>query len=157
MQLEPAPIGWPDEAAWWSALSSFRTEHTSLGRAPIELDEFTIVGRARRRGRPDVYVYRHRLGGVLLVDDTGQAYRWFPRRGGSGQFRTASWVDALRDADLFRQAVWRIGFPDGGVPAPPPPAPAPARVPALPARGACGSRRPRWSRLAGRPRGPRRT
>ncbi|HSL58359.1 MAG TPA: hypothetical protein VK866_11005 [Acidimicrobiales bacterium] len=155
MQLEPAPIGWPDEAAWWSALSAFRAEHTLVGRAPVELSDFTVVGRAVRRGRPPVYVYRHRRGGVLLVDPTGQAYRWFPRRGGSGQFRTASWAAALADADLFREAVWRAGFPRGGPAPPPPPPPVPARVPAQPARGACGPRRATWSRLAGRRRGLR--
>lgn len=142
MQLESAPIGWPAEAAWWTALSTLRSRlQVAVASPPFELDEFALVGRVARRRRPTVYVYRHRAGGVLLVDDDGRVYRWFPRRDGSGQLRRTDWVDALDDAGLLERPLRARA----------------AREAAIAARaGSCGARRAGWSRLAGRRRAARR-
>jgi hypothetical protein len=70
----------------------------------VHVDDFEVVGRVRRQGRPDVWVYACPASrGELLVDDHGATYRFLPtpNRPGPGQFRPLD-LDA---------ALWRCGVP----------------------------------------------
>lgn len=70
----------------------------------ILVDEWELAGRVPRQGRPDVWVYRHRRsGGELLVDDTGQAYRFIVHSSGPSPGR-------FEEMEI-RNAVWRAGLP----------------------------------------------
>lgn len=93
---------------WWAPL--VRAARRALDETVpwlIVIDEWALTGRVERRGRPDVWVYRHRGGGGdLCVDDTGQPYRFIPSSSGPSLGRFTP-ID-------IRPAVWRAGLPTVG-------------------------------------------
>lgn len=94
--------------AWWlPLLRAGRQAMAEQMHWLIVLDEWQLLGRFLRKGRPDVWLYRHSLSsGELLVDHTGQCYRFIPNASGpsTGRFATIG----------IRAAVWRSGLPDVG-------------------------------------------
>lgn len=56
----------------------------------FDVDHFMIGGKLVRRGRPDIYLYKHGFTrNYRNVDEAGHAYRFIPPRTdrGSGQYR----------------------------------------------------------------------
>jgi hypothetical protein len=98
--------GAPHLLDWWMPL--VRAARRALDdEVPwlIVVDEWKLAGRVVRQGRPDVWVYAHgRSGGELLVDHTGQPYRFISNSAGPSPGR-------FKEIEI-RQAVWRAGLPD---------------------------------------------
>jgi hypothetical protein len=70
----------------------------------VHVQDFRVVGRVRRQGRPDVWVYAcPEGGGELYVDDAGATYKFIPTPNGKG-------VGQFRPLD-FHAALWRCGVP----------------------------------------------
>jgi hypothetical protein len=91
---------------WWQPLVRAGRRALAAG-VPwlILVDEWELLGRVRRRGRPDVWLYVHRMSGrELYVDDSGQPYRFIPNSTGPspGRFKPMK----------IRHAVWAAGLPD---------------------------------------------
>ncbi|MGH9119325.1 MAG: hypothetical protein ACRD0A_16040 [Acidimicrobiales bacterium] len=98
----------PDEPhlfAWWQPLMTF----ARLARADevpwlLFADEFRLVRRFDRPGRPSIWVYVHARGSdELMVDESGTAYKFIAYRRGPSPGRFAP-------IDVFT-AVWRAGLP----------------------------------------------
>jgi hypothetical protein len=131
--------------AWWEPLVrlSRRVRQARMAWA-VHIDEFELIGRIDRRGRPAIWIYRHlRSRGELFVDDEAVTYRWIPARSGpsAGRFVPADIRRSLFGAGLheFVDPIWYDhpardyvepddGFDDeddGDLLAPPTPPPAP--------------------------------
>ena len=71
---------------------------------PVVIDDFRLLGRVRRSGRLDVWVYTCRAtGGELRVDDGGTTYKFIPTPNARG-------IGQLRPTSL-RSALWQAGVP----------------------------------------------
>lgn len=73
----------------------------------FDVDHFMICGKLLRRGRPDVFLYKHGFTRRYLnVDEAGHTYRCFPPRGerGNGQYRRHRDLTAAIDA----LGLWRM-------------------------------------------------
>ena len=105
----PAPDE-PELLDWWRPLLTVcRLARDDDIPWPIHLEDFDLVGRVRRSGRPDVWSYRFRLlDGPLLVDDEGGTYRFVPTPGAIGTGR-------LLRCEL-RRALWASGVPHADPP-----------------------------------------
>lgn len=95
----------PHMLEWWRPLISLsaraRVEDTVW---PVNVDEFSLVGRVNRRDRPDIWVYRHHgSGGELFVDGSATVYKYTWVSGGSAPGR-------FTKCDLY-PALWRAGIP----------------------------------------------
>lgn len=72
---------------------------------PVFVDEFEFLGGLKRRSRPDLSIYRHsETGGLLILDRSGQAYRFIPNAKGPrpGRFLSSG----------GRRAIWTARLPD---------------------------------------------
>ena len=85
----------------------------------ITLDDFRLLGRFQRQGRPDIWTYAlGASGGLLFCDGEGRTYKFIESTSGRsrGQFRECQ----------LRPALWRSGLPNVADPVwyhRPPPAP----------------------------------
>jgi hypothetical protein len=105
MDLWRPPHESEHQLAWWAPLvRASRAARRERIPWPIHVDEFELRGRVDRRSRPSIWIYAHRRGGELAVDDTGQAYRFIatPRSAGLGQFRPCA----------IRRAIWMARLPE---------------------------------------------
>jgi hypothetical protein len=99
------PPDQPQLLAWWQPLMTF----ARLARADevpwlLFADEFRLVRRFDRPGRPSIWVYVHERGSdELMVDESGTAYKFIVYRRGTSPGRFAP-------IDVFT-AVWRAGLP----------------------------------------------
>jgi hypothetical protein len=131
MDLWRPPHESEHQLAWWAPLvRASRAARRERVPWPIHVDEFELRGRVDRRSRPSIWIYAHRRGGELALDDTGQPYRFIatPRSAGLGQFRPCA----------IRRAIWMARLPEvvtpvwyGQVQQADPDAPAPASRPTL--------------------------
>jgi hypothetical protein len=106
MQLWYPPNDQPHLLEWWRPLmlasQAVRRAHVPW---PIHLDEFVLVGRIERSGRPDIWVYRHGTGqGELYLDGTGKPYAFTPTP-------KAKSLGRFAECDI-RKAIWRARLPD---------------------------------------------
>lgn len=97
----------PELLAWWRPLLDVarlaREDGFPWG---VHVEDFRLVGRVLRSGRPDVWVYAHvHTRRELLVDDEGGTYRFSPTPKGPG-------VGRLLPSQL-RRALWQAGVPHG--------------------------------------------
>lgn len=68
-------------AWWWPLHRAARWAWYVQAAWPIHLEEFQLVGRVPRSGRPDVWVYVHQVSGrELFVDGDGSTYHLRPLR-----------------------------------------------------------------------------
>ena len=104
MSWTPAPDQ-PHLLAWWQPLMAF-TRRARNDDVPwlLFVDEFQLVRRVDRPGRPSVWVYVHERGSEeLLVDESGTAYKFIVHRRGNSRGRFAP-IDS-------NTAVWRAELP----------------------------------------------
>lgn len=104
----PEP-GEPVLLSWWAPL--VRAARRAVAEQfpwLIMVDEWQLVGRYKRKGRSDVWIYRHdRSGGELYLDDSGQAHRFIHYSSGPSPGRfTEIGIGA---------ALWRSRLPDVGL------------------------------------------
>jgi hypothetical protein len=105
MDLWRPPHESEHQLAWWAPLvRASRAARRERIPWPIHVDEFELRGRVDRRSRPSIWIYAHRRGGELALDDTGQPYRFIatPRSAGLGQFRPCA----------IRRAIWMARLPE---------------------------------------------
>jgi hypothetical protein len=105
MDLWRPPHESEHQLAWWAPLvRASRAARRERIPWPIHVDEFELRGRVDRRSRPSIWIYAHRRGGELALDDTGQPYRFIatPRAAGLGQFRPCA----------IRRAIWMARLPE---------------------------------------------
>lgn len=104
LRLWAPPPDEPDQLSWWWPLHLVARHAWFIDfGCPVWLDEFRLVGRVDRPGRPGIWVYVHRLSGAeVYADDTGETYRLrpTPHGPGVGQFRKISVRRALVTARL---------------------------------------------------------
>jgi hypothetical protein len=75
----------PPDPSWWAPLDALATDPAILADHPfLAREDFGLVGRVVRKGRPDITVYEHRWTHRFLnLDQHGTAYRFAPPRPGS--------------------------------------------------------------------------
>lgn len=99
---EPALLSW-----WQPLVRAARRAVTEEVLWLILVDEWRLVGRYGRSGRPDVWIYADdRSGGELYVDESGQPYRFI-------EYRSGPSLGRFKEIDI-RTAVWRSGLPRVG-------------------------------------------
>lgn len=99
----------PDEVRgcgpWCEALHMVERAIAGLPEARyFDVDHFGVGVKLLRRGRPDIFLFKHYFTRRFLnLDAAGHSYRYFPPRtdAGSGQYR--------RDGDLLG-AIRRLGL-----------------------------------------------
>jgi hypothetical protein len=106
MQIWTPPHDAPHLLEWWRPLilvaQAVRAERIGW---PVHLDEFRLVGRVVRSGRPDVWIYEHhQSGGPIYTDSAGKTYKFIPtpHGRGAGRFKLCN----------VRTAVGYAGLPD---------------------------------------------
>lgn len=100
---QPAPAE-VELLAWWRPLLlvSRRVVQQQMPW-PVHFDEFQLIGRIDRPGRPAVWIYQHRVSqGCIHVDEYGQTYRYVstPGRAASGRFEQITVQECVHLADL---------------------------------------------------------
>lgn len=104
MDLWRPPHDSPQLFDWWRPLmlASQRARAERIGW-PIYLDQFQLIGRVNRQGRPNVWIYQHHQSrGDIYVDGNGDTYRFIetPRARGIGMFKQCEIRRAVYGAGL---------------------------------------------------------
>lgn len=98
------PADQPQQLDWWQPfLMVCRRAREIHFVWPLWLDEFELIGRVDRSGRPNVWIYRHqRARRELYCDEVGATYRLIatPRGSSPGQLRRCDLTRALFGSGL---------------------------------------------------------
>ncbi len=130
MTFEVPDEGQPISDEWWDpllAVAARTRESPRLLDRCFEVGDFMVMGRDRRRGRPLVYLYKHRdTRRYLNVDAQLRAYRYVtPRRRDTSQGsyrRLASLEEGIDHVGLWELPTFRpdlvaarLGIPESQV------------------------------------------
>jgi hypothetical protein len=99
----------PHDQRWWAVLHRFAALVARIPELPAVVPgEFTFVGRWDRRGRPNIWEYKHtRTRRLLQLDENLVAYRYVtPRDNPLGPGRYVRRVGGLFEA-VYHLELWR--------------------------------------------------
>jgi hypothetical protein len=69
----------PPDPGWWAPLMLFGLAMAREGLPALDPDEFMLMGRIVRSGRPDLWLYKHIYSRRYAnLDDRGTPYRYIP-------------------------------------------------------------------------------
>jgi len=96
------------DPAWWAPLMRFGLAMAREGLPALDPDEFMFMGRIVRKGRPDIWLFKHVYSRRHAnLDECGGAYRYIPPKDVLNSKSDGRYV-AL-DA---RSAWWRLDLID---------------------------------------------